>query len=147
MITEALKAMLLIAARNGVSRPLRLRMEFENPVDNFDAGFSAVRNNSNETVQVDAHKPSVRRVDPDPASADDAILLALFYCDCRRTGPELVDDVQERWPNKWSNGHIATTASVMAKNGQLKNHQRDPGDGKGKGYGRAEWESGVGESQ
>ncbi len=139
------------ATERGLSRPRRLRVEFADPGESLDCPIGPVGvivgTRVVDPVQDASQSPGDKEI-PDrppvprgPSSVGEAIRLALFYANCRKSGQALAIDIQQQWPNEWSDGHIQTTASQMARpGGQLKNHVRDPCDDFGKGYGLVEWE-------
>lgn len=123
-----------------LSEPVRLVIECSKNADNLTIPYSLVRP---VTRKGEPAKP--RPVSRDPADAEEAIKIVLFYANHRRTAPELVQDIEDRWPGKWTEGHICNTASQMARgeNRELVNHNKDPGDDFGKGYGLESWEPDV----
>jgi hypothetical protein len=80
-------------------------------------------------------------VDRGPQTIPEAIRLALLLVDSRQTVGQLTDDIQRRWGDRgWLNESVGIEAARMVRAGGLVNHRRDPGDGRGAGYGLVEWE-------
>lgn len=140
LLEEILSLIVTGSAKRGMSRPLRLRVEYAEPLDNIEVPFSLVRHASSE-------KGKPIKTNSAPDNATEAILTLLALIGQRRTGQELAMGIEERWPHQWADTSIAAAASNLHKAGRLTNKPRDPGDGYGKGYGLPEWDQVEGQAE
>lgn len=124
------------AIEKGLSRPRRVHIAFDDQADNIDV---PVRASKGRRVKKAAKR---EERDDTPGTAVDALRIAIFEAGQRQSGGQLAGFVLERW-GQWKYETLVSAASEEGKklDGRIRLHLKDPGDGYGKGYGLAEWDS------
>lgn len=136
-IEDIMRDLMRLAEERRLGTPVRFRVDFDGGRQ-IDLPFDLVR-----TIATTGPGPASRPVPADrgPQTIPEAIRLALLLVDGRQTVGQLTDDIQRRWGDRgWLNESIGIEAARMVRAGGLVNHRKDPGDGRGAGYGVIEWE-------
>jgi hypothetical protein len=148
VIEEALRVILRLSAENGLSRPLRLKVEYELPTDNIDVGFGTVRGKVAESVQAgsrpadDAEFPHVG-----PPAEEDAPPDGLHPCE--RDIMELIETGNKRMKREavvkalsdtGKNWGESTVWRYLSKLTKTKHLSRGDSSEHGYGYGLTFWD-------